>query len=231
LGGNPKPLDRTQKNVIVGVKERTTMHTIYFGTNNAAKVNYMKDVLKKLSLNIIGMNEVQNIDHDINEKGKEPLENARIKAWHYYRQINRPVFSIDSGLFFENIDYNDQPGTYIRRINGVKLNDDEMVEYYSKLTKKYGGEITGYYKNALCIIINKEMLIEKDDGKINTERFILTSTPHPKRVEGWPLDSLSKEMKSGKYYYDIHKIWDNACVEKEYENIFNEAIEKMEAAK
>jgi hypothetical protein len=42
---------------------------------------------------------------------------------------------------------------------------------------------------------------------------------------------LSKEIKSGKYYYDMDKIWDNNCVEKEYEKIFNEVIEKMEDIK
>jgi 8-oxo-dGTP diphosphatase len=193
--------------------------------------NLFENILEKSFVNIIGMNELQDIDHNINEEGKEPLENARIKALHYYKQINQPVFSIDSGLFFENIDYKDQPGTHVRRINGIKLTDDEMIEYYSKLADKYGGEIVGYYKNAICIIINKEIMIEKDDGKINTEHFILTSTPHQKRVEGWPLDSLSKEIKSGKYYYDTDKIWNNNCVEEEYEKIFNEVIEKMEDMK
>jgi 8-oxo-dGTP diphosphatase len=205
------------------------MYTVYYGTNNAAKVNYMKNILRNLSVNIIGMNELQNIDHNINESGKEPLENARIKAWHYYEQIKEPVFSIDSGLFFEKIDYKDQPGTQVRRVNGIKLTDDEMIEYYSKLAERYGGEITGYYKNAICIIINKEKIIEKDGEKINGEYFILTSKAHQKRVEGWPLDSLSKEIKSGKYYHDINLIPDNKCIKEEYEKIFNGVIEKIKS--
>jgi 8-oxo-dGTP diphosphatase len=203
------------------------MYTIYYGTNNAAKVNYIKNILKDLSVNIIGINELKNIDHTINESGKEPLENARIKAWYYYGQIKEPVFSIDSGLFFERINYKDQPGTQVRRVNGIKLTDDEMIEYYSKLAEKYGGEIAGYYKNAMCIIINKEIIIEKDDGKINSEHFILTSKAHQKRVEGWPLDSLSKELKSGKYYYDMNRIPDNKIIEEEYKKIFKEIIESI----
>jgi 8-oxo-dGTP diphosphatase len=200
------------------------MYTIYYGTNNAAKVNYMKNIVRIFPVNIIGMNELQNIDHTINESGKEPLENARIKAWHYYKQINEPVFSMDTGLFFENIDYEDQPGTQVRRVNGIKLTDDEVIEYYSKLAKKYGGEIIGYYKNAMCIIINKEIIIEKDDGKINGEHFIVTSKPHQKRVDGWPLDSLAKEIKSGNYYHDINRVPDNKDIKEEYEKIFNGII-------
>ncbi|MDR0400685.1 MAG: hypothetical protein LBH51_07040 [Treponema sp.] len=207
------------------------MYTIYFGTNNPTKVDYIKNVLKKSPVNIIGIYELENIDHNIDEDGKEPLENARIKALHYYEQIKEPVFSIDSGLFFEKIDCRDQPGTKIRRVNGIKLTDEEMVEYYSKLARKYGGEIAGHYKNAICIIINKKTIIEKDDRKIDSERFIITAEPHHKRVEGWPLDSLSKEIRSGKYFYDINRLWDNKNIEKEYEKIFKEATGRMNEIK
>ena len=76
------------------------MYTIYFGTNNTAKINYIKNIIKVLPLEVIGINKLENIDHEINESGKEPLENAKIKALYYYDQIKKPVFSIDSGLFF-----------------------------------------------------------------------------------------------------------------------------------
>ena len=207
------------------------MYTIYFGTNNTAKINYIKNIIKVLPLEVIGINKLENIDHEINESGKEPLENAKIKALYYYDQIKKPVFSIDSGLFFENVEYKDQPGINVRRVNGRKLSDDEMIEYYSKLSEKYGGEIIGYYKNAMYIKINDEINFEKDDGKINTEKFILSSKAHQKRIEGWPLDSLSKEIKSGRYYYDINRIWDNEEIEKEYIKTFNEVIKKIKALK
>jgi 8-oxo-dGTP diphosphatase len=208
------------------------MYTIYYGTNNLAKINHMKKICENSSINIIGINEIKNIDHNINESGKEPLDNARIKALHYYKQISKPVFSIDSGLFFENIENKDQPGTFIRRINGRYLDDKGMIEHYSKLANKYGGEIIGYYKNAICIIINYETIIENDSELINSERFILSSIPHKKLVEGWPLDSLSKDIKSGKYCYDIELIDNNIHAiigikaEREYLNILNELINK-----
>ena len=205
------------------------MYTVYYGTNNNAKINYLKNLVKNPYINIIGINDLPNINHDIDESGKEPLENAKIKALHYYDQIKMPIFSIDSWLFFEGIKYEDQPGTQVRRINGKKLSDEEMIEYYSKLAEKYGGEIIGYYKNGMYIKINQEIAIEKNDGKIDFEKFILSSKPHPKRVDGWPLDSLSKELKSGHYFYDINKIWDNKYLEEEYGKIFNEIVEKIES--
>ena len=41
------------------------------------------------------------------------------------------------------------------------------------------------------------------DMSIATEPFVLVTKPHVKRVEGFPLDSLSIDIETGKYYYDI----------------------------
>ncbi len=33
----------------------------------------------------------------------------------------------------------------------------------------------------------------------------MTSRPHPKNNPGFPLDSISIDLKSGKYYYDLQE--------------------------
>lgn len=39
---------------------------------------------------------------------------------------------------------------------------------------------------------------------MESERFILTDVPHSAvRKEGFPLDSMSIDMKTNKYYYDL----------------------------
>ena len=48
------------------------------------------------------------------------------------------------------------------------------------------------------------MIFEHMGEDISTSKFILTSVPHYKRVEGFPLDSLSVHIESNMYYYDIH---------------------------
>ena len=35
------------------------------------------------------------------------------------------------------------------------------------------------------------------------EPFLLTDTPHTKRVEGFPLDRISLDISTGKYIYDL----------------------------
>jgi len=38
---------------------------------------------------------------------------------------------------------------------------------------------------------------------IASDPFLLVAKPHEKRREGFPLDSLSVHIESGKYYYDF----------------------------
>ena len=40
---------------------------------------------------------------------------------------------------------------------------------------------------------------------MESEKFIITSKPHRKLKQGFPIDSLSIERKTGKYYYDLPK--------------------------
>jgi 8-oxo-dGTP diphosphatase len=36
-----------------------------------------------------------------------------------------------------------------------------------------------------------------------SEAFVLTTIPHKMRRKGFPLDSISVDIKTGKYYYDL----------------------------
>ena len=78
-----------------------------------------------------------------------------------------------------------------------------MIEYYASLAEKYGGKITGRYRNAIYFILDENHHYSSMDVSIATESFVLGTKPHSKRVEGFPLDSLSIDIGSGKYYYDL----------------------------
>jgi cyclophilin family peptidyl-prolyl cis-trans isomerase len=78
-----------------------------------------------------------------------------------------------------------------------------MIEYYSGLAKKYGGRLTARYRNAICLIIDEKTRFEYDGIDIGSEPFYIVDKAHQTRREGFPLDSLSVEMESETYYYDI----------------------------
>lgn len=176
---------------------------ILYGTTNKGKLQAMKSAVKSLDIELIGLNDLDCKIPRIDENGNTPLENAEIKAKAYYEVFHMPVFSCDSGLYFDELKEEEQPGIHVRRIHGKELSDDEMIQYYASLAKQYGGKITGRYRNAIYFILDENHHYSSMDLSIATEPFVLVAEPHVKRVDGFPLDSLSIDMASGKYYYDL----------------------------
>lgn len=176
---------------------------ILYGTTNTAKLQAMVKAVEELGIELIGLNDLDSELPVINEDGKNPLENAEIKARAYYEAFHMPVFSCDSGLYFDELKEEEQPGIYVRRVGNRELTDDEMIKYYASIAEKHGGKITGRYRNAIYFILDDAHHYSSMDMSIATEPFILVTKPHEKRVKGFPLDSLSVDINSGEYYYDL----------------------------
>lgn len=179
---------------------------LLFGTGNQAKLSAMKSRLKKLDIELIGLNDLKAKGitiPNVPEDGNTPLENARQKAMTYYEAFQIPVFSCDSGLYFDDVPDEVQPGVHVRNVNGKCLSDEEMIEYYAGLAKKYGN-LTARYKNAICLVMDEKHIYEAMEPSMESEKFILMDTPHSAvRKKGFPLDSMSIDIKTNQYYYDL----------------------------
>lgn len=178
--------------------------TVLYGTGNPAKLTSMRKRLEALHMEIIGLKDLNKAIPDVPETGKTPLDNARLKAAAYYEAFHIPVFSCDSGLYFDNVPDEIQPGVYVRNVNGKQLSDNEMLSYYSALAEKYGG-LRARYKNAICFVKDREHIFEAMEPSMESKCFIIAPKPHKKGIikKGFPLDSLSVDIKTGKYYYDL----------------------------
>ena len=179
---------------------------LLYGTGNQAKLSAMRSRLKQLDIELIGLDDLRAEGKTIPqvvEDGKSPLENARLKATAYYEAFHIPVFSCDSGLYFDNVPEAIQPGVYVRNVNGKCLTDDEMIDYYSGLVKIYGN-LVARYRNAICFVQDDTHIYEAMEPSMESEKFILTDKPHSAiRKKGFPLDSISLDIKTNKYYYDL----------------------------
>ncbi|MCM1136402.1 MAG: hypothetical protein NC400_12610 [Clostridium sp.] len=211
------------------------MVEIIYGTGNKAKIEYMERALKRLPIKIVGLKEAaakrKIILSEVEENGSSPLENARLKAEDYYRQLGSPVFSCDSGLYLWNyatkelLPEEEQPGIHVRGRGVKRLSDEELLAYYIGLVKKYG-QVCGRFKNGICLVWDENTQTESMAEDLWGEPFLLTDTPHTKRVEGFPLDRISLDLKTGKYIYDIEE---NAQEEETegrgFERFFREFLE------
>ena len=179
---------------------------LLYGTGNLAKLSAMRNRLEQLDIELIGLNDLRaegKIIPEVIEDGNTPLENARLKAMAYYEAFQIPVFSCDSGLYFDNVPDEVQPGVHVRNVNGKCLSDDEMIDYYSGLVKVYGN-LVARYRNAICFVMDDTRIYEAMEPSMESEKFILTDKPHSTvRKEGFPLDSISLDIKTNKYYYDL----------------------------
>ena len=202
---------------------------ILYGTTNQAKLDSMKRLAEPLGIEIIGLKELGKPLPHVEETGNNPLENARIKAKAYYEAFSMPVFSCDSGLYFDELPEELQPGTHIRRVHGKELTDEEMQTYYGTLAKNYGGRLTGRYRNAIAFVWDENTVFSSFDEALATEPFWLVEKPHEMYVKGYPLDSLSLDIATGKYYYDMEeKTVDQSAIMQGFKAFFEEALAKIQ---
>jgi len=176
---------------------------LLYGTTNKAKITYMQQRVAHLGIRLLSLADVAAPKLHIEENGNSPLENARIKALAYYDMLKIPLFSADSGLYIDGLDDGRQPGINVRG-PGDHMNDDEAIAHYCALAAEMGGKMVARYKNAIVLIDTDGQIHEHMGDDIASEPFLLVSKPHCKiRREGFPLDSLSVHIASGKYYYDL----------------------------
>ncbi len=153
---------------------------LLYATNNNSKIYNMKRRLGNLPVEIVSPKDL-NIKLNVAENGNTAVENAIKKASTYYEATGISTKAGDSGLYIENIPEENQPGLFVRRVNGKELIDDEMIDYYTKLVDENG---------------IKTIEIEED-------KFILTSNISKTNHRGNPLDVMSIDPNVNKYYTEM----------------------------
>lgn len=109
---------------------------------------------------------------------------------------------MDDTLYMEGVPEDMQPGLFVRRVNGKNLTDEEMIEHYTNLVKKYGinGRINCKWIYGLAVI--------NENGEETTyswfkDDFYMTSSRSDKINPGYPLNSISKYKKLDKYFTEV----------------------------
>ena len=203
---------------------------LLYATGNPAKFTAMQNRLSELGIELISLRDLraQGIPiPDVPETGNTPLENARQKALAYYEAVRMPVFSCDSGLYFEDVPEEIQPGVHVRTVNGVYLTDEQMLAHYTGLVKHYG-RLTAKYRNAIYYVQDEEHVYEAMEPDMESEKFWLTDKPHSSiRRAGFPLDSISLDPRTGQYFYDLPETAvDQVAVEEGFLTFFRRILQE-----
>lgn len=183
---------------------------VLFATGNPAKVKRYKESLEKNGIELITIKDI-GINLNIDENGKDAIENAYIKAKAYYDAIGIPTIGMDNNLFIDGIDESLQPGTHVRRVGGRQLSDEEMITYYTRLVKEHGGKLQAKWVYGMVVITDKSC----DELTWSKDKFYFVSTPCSKRNPGYPLDSISIIPEFNKYLVELSDEERNLCKSKE----------------
>ena len=172
---------------------------LLYATSNASKLHSMRTILKELPIEVMSPKDLD-IKINIVEDGTTPIENALKKAKAYYDATGIPTLGADSGLYIEKLPEEKQPGLFIRRVNGIELTDEQVIEHYTNLITNVGGESLAWYMDGIALITVEGTFTTE----IKEDSFILTDKIYSGEIKkGFPLDSISIEPSSNKYYVEL----------------------------
>lgn len=172
------------------------MKEVLFAIGNVSKVARYKDKLLERGIVLKSLKDID-VDIDVDENGSTAIENATIKAKAYNEASNLPTMATDDTIYIVGIPEEKQPGIFVRRVNWKRLNDQEMIDYYTGLVKENGTDGKLDTKWILGMVIIK-------DGKVytheeTTSEYYILDTPAKDMREGYPLSSILFNKKANKY--------------------------------
>ncbi|MBQ7859367.1 MAG: non-canonical purine NTP pyrophosphatase [Faecalibacterium sp.] len=175
---------------------------VLVGTTNPSKMKLFRQYLQGYDVELLSLRDLE-ITAEPEETGITPVENACQKAMFYGRFFDKVICN-DSGMYFVDLPMDDprQPGLNIRSPQGVRLDDEEMICYYSELAHSLGGKALASYYNGMAVYNNGVLSSFEAIELEKKSAFYLVDTPVPERRPGWPLDSISVNRSTGHYFVD-----------------------------
>lgn len=189
---------------------------ILLGTTNQAKILIIRTALEPLAVDILTLQDLK-ITLAVEEDGRSTKENAEKKARAYFGAANMPALTNDGGLHIEKFSKGHQPGTFVRRIQGMRnqvVTEEEIVRHYQSELHKVGGESLATWEGSIALALSNKKVVS------HTFSFqtIMTSRRQGIISSGSPLDVLTIEPVSGKYYSEM--TWEERKEGAEFQQVF-----------
>lgn len=175
---------------------------LLFATGNENKYELMKRRLKEFSEIEVVMPKHINVKINVEEDGRTAEENAIKKAKAYYDETKLATIAEDSGLWVEKFSEEDQPGLFVKRINGREdLSDEEILNCYIEKLNNIGGQSNARYKTGIAVINEKGEVFSKT---VDEEMFLFTANKNNKGyIKGGLLDVISYDPINKKYFNEL----------------------------
>lgn len=190
--------------------------TVLLGTTNPAKIKRFEELLRGYAVQFYTLRDLH-IEQELRETGATPRENAELKA-KFYGQYFDLVICNDSGLYFDDLPLEDprQPGLHIRTPQGERLDDEQMISYYTTLVHSLGGRVLAYYLDGVAVYRQGKIFSLMEAKEVAKQHaFYMVDSPARERHPGWPLDSLSQDCKTQRYFVEKRTEAEKAAAQEE----------------
>jgi inosine/xanthosine triphosphate pyrophosphatase family protein len=173
---------------------------ILLGTKNQAKINIIQAALDSLPIEILTCGDLD-INIEVREDGQSTEENAEKKARAYLAASGVPTVAIDGALRVDQFPEEKQPGVFIKRIHGIdrEPTDKEVLDYYVGELDKIGGKSVGTWKGSIALAVSDEKIFSAS----YSYQTILTTQRKGAVISGAPLDAVTVDLITGKYYTEM----------------------------
>ena len=178
---------------------------VFFPTNNIGKYDRYKNSFEKEKM-VYNRYLIENnteVKVDVVEDGKTLKENAEKKAKQYYDEykkhldnVNFAIITTDEALYIDGLKDEEQPGLFVRRFGGIdakRATDDEVVEKYTSVVKKLGGEAKAKWVYSLVMYDGSDFYDYAWE-----EPVLFCDTPHYPITKGYVLNNITIVKKEGK---------------------------------
>ena len=172
---------------------------ILLATTNPAKKKTYQSILNEIGVDVVSLKDLD-INIDVEETGNNSIENAKIKAEAYQKISGLPTIATDDCLYLNDVPDDVQPGPNVRRVNGKRLNDQEMVEHYINIANVHGkkGIIKGYFLKGIAFATEESTSIFESKASrifVNKKSDIID--------EGYPLRSIQYIQEFDKFKSEL----------------------------
>jgi len=160
---------------------------IVVASGNPAKVERYGRILSQYAREVVGIKDLGIADKP-KELGDTAEKNAEIKARFYADRTGLLVLSEDEALYVDFLPENQQPGVYVRRVDGIdEVDDGRLLAHWEKIVAQVPeSNRTGRWHIAYCIAT--------PHGKVKTvgldHPIVFFSPSSQVRIPGWPMSSL-----------------------------------------
>lgn len=190
---------------------------LLIATKNQGKVGEFREFLKDLPVKIISLKDL-GITEDVEEDGKNYLENSQKKALFFSKLTNLPVIADDGGIEIDALD--GAPGIKSRRWLGYEATDEEIIQHMLKVSEELPENNRKAMFRAIVSFALPSGKIWSVEGKVNG---IISKKPLLKLLKGYPYRSFFYIPKINKFYHESE-------LSKEEERLYNhryKAVQKL----